>query len=144
MGALGRLGIEAKAEKLSGEVVLGRAGQGRLREHGAALTHDQKVPVADEIGGNVCVDVQRGNVARPAGQIDNRIGSLLRRVGGIFCDHKPDCAAIRSTPILKHDEIAAARVGERLGALKCRARRRLEARHSCSSFGSLCGSRHNR
>jgi hypothetical protein len=42
-----------------------------------------------------------------------------------------------------HDEIAAARVGERLGALQFRARRRLEARHSCCSFGGLCGSRHN-
>jgi hypothetical protein len=82
--------------------------------------------------------------AGPAGQIDNRIGSLLRQASGIFCDHKPDCAAIRSTPILKHDEIAAARVGERLGALQCRARRRLKPRHSCRSFGGLSGSRHNR
>jgi hypothetical protein len=51
--------------------------------------------------------------------------------------------AVRPTPILKHDEIAAARVGERLGALQFRARRRLEARHSCCSFGGLCGSHHN-
>ena len=79
MSALGCLGIEAKAEKLSGEVVDGRAGKCRLREHGAALTHDQNVPVADEIGSDESVDIQRGNVARPTGQIDNRIGSLLRR-----------------------------------------------------------------
>jgi hypothetical protein len=68
------------------------------------------------------------------------IGPLLRRVGGIFRDHEPDGAAARPTPILRHDEIAAACLGERLGALQFRARRRLEARHSCSSFG---GSRHN-
>lgn len=78
MGALGCLGIEAKAEKLSGEVVFGRAGKRRLRKHGAALTHYQNVPVADEIGSNESVDVQRGNVARPTGQVDNRIGPLFR------------------------------------------------------------------
>jgi hypothetical protein len=36
---------------------------------GAALAHHPDVPVADEIGGDKLVD---------AGQIDNRIGSLLR------------------------------------------------------------------
>ena len=74
----GCLGIEAEAEKLSGEVVDGRAGKRRLREHGAALAHHQDVPVADEIGSDEPVDLQGGDVARPAGQIDNGIGSLLR------------------------------------------------------------------
>ena len=78
MGALGRLGIEAEAKKLSGEVVDGRAGKRRLREHGAALAHHHDVPVADEIGSDEPVDLQGGDVARPAGQIDNGIGPLLR------------------------------------------------------------------
>ena len=101
------------------------------------------VAVADEIGSDEPVDLQGGNVARPAGQIDNGIGPLLRRAGRVFRDHEPDGAAIRPAAIFRHDEIAAARFGERLGALQFRARRRLEARHSCSSFGGLCGSRHN-
>jgi len=50
MGALGCLGIEAHAEKLSEEVVEGRAGKRRLREHRATLAHHQDVPVADEVG----------------------------------------------------------------------------------------------
>ena len=78
MGALRCLGIEAEAEKLSGEVVGGRAGQRRLREHGAALAHHIDVPVADEIGSDEPVDLQGGNVARAAGEIDNGIGPLLR------------------------------------------------------------------
>ena len=78
MGALGCLGIEAEAEKLSGEVVDSRAGERRLREHGAALAHHQDVPVADEIGSDEPVDLQGRDVARPAGQIDNGIGPLLR------------------------------------------------------------------
>ena len=77
MGTLGCLGIEAKAEKLSGKVVDGRTGKCRLREHSAALTHYQNVSIADEIGSDESADLQRRNVARPAGQIDNRIGSLL-------------------------------------------------------------------
>ena len=143
MGTLGCLRIEAKAEKLSSEVVGGRAGKCRLREHGAALAHDQNVSVADEIGRDESVDVQGGNVARPTGQIDNRIGSLLGRAGGEYRDHKPDARAIRSTPVFRHDEIAAARLGERLGARQFRAGRRLKARHSCFVLGSLCGSLHN-
>ena len=58
MGALGCLGIEAEAEKLSGEVVAGRAGKRRLREHGAALAHHHDVAVADEIGSDEPVDLQ--------------------------------------------------------------------------------------
>jgi hypothetical protein len=58
MGALGCLGVEAQAEKLPVELVVGRAGQCRLREHGAALTHYQNVPVADEIGSNEAIDFQ--------------------------------------------------------------------------------------
>ena len=84
MGALGCLGIEAEAEKLSGEVVAGRAGQRRFREHGAALADHIDVAVADEVGGDKPVDLQRGDVARPAGQIDNRVGPLLRRASGYF------------------------------------------------------------
>src|SRR5215471_13615531 len=106
MGALGCFGIEAKAEKLSGEVVGGRAGKCRLREHGAALAHYENVPVADEIGSNESIDLQGGNVARPTGQIDHRISSLLRQAGGEFRDHEPDGAAIPPTPVLRHDEIA--------------------------------------
>jgi len=34
--------------------------------------------VADEIGSDEPVDLQGGDVARPAGQIDNGIGPLLR------------------------------------------------------------------
>ena len=67
MGALGCLGIKAESEKLSVEVVDSRAGKRRLREHGAALAHDHDVPVADEIGSDEPVDLQGGNVARPAG-----------------------------------------------------------------------------
>ena len=58
MGALGCHGIEAKAEKLPVELVDGRAGKRRLREHGAALAHHQYVPVADEISSDKPVDVQ--------------------------------------------------------------------------------------
>jgi len=143
MGALGCLGIEAKAEKLPVELVDGRAGKCRLREHGAVLTHHQYVPVADEIGSDKPVDVQRGNVARPTGQIDNGIGSLLRRAGREFRDHEPDGAIGRPVAILWYDEITAARFGQRFGALQFGARRRLEARHSCSTFGGRCDSRHN-
>ena len=57
MSALGCLGIETKAEKLSGEVVDGRAGKCRLREHGTALAHYQNVPVPDEIGSDEFVDL---------------------------------------------------------------------------------------
>jgi hypothetical protein len=78
MGALGCLRIEAEAEKLSGEVIGGRAGKRRLREHGAALAHHQDVPVADEIGSDEPVGLQGSNVARPAGEIDDGIGPLLR------------------------------------------------------------------
>jgi hypothetical protein len=77
MGALGCLGVEAQAEKLSGEVVDRRASQRGLREHGAALGHHIDVPVADEVGSNKPVDVQGGDVARPAGKIDNWIRPLL-------------------------------------------------------------------
>ena len=105
MGALGCLGIEADAEKLSGEVVVGRAGQRRFREHGAALAHHIDVAVTDEAGGDEPIDLQRGDVARPAGQIDNGIGPLLRRAGGVFRDHEPDGAAIRPAAIFGHDEI---------------------------------------
>ena len=114
MGALGRLGIEAKAEKLSGEVVVGRAGKRRLREHGAALAHHQDVPVADEVGGDEPVDLQGGDVARPAGQIDNGIGPLLRRARRVFRDHEPNCATGRPAAIFRHDEIAAARFSQLL------------------------------
>ena len=129
MGALGCLGIEAHAEKLSGEVVVGRAGQRRFREHGAALAHHIDVAVADEVGGDEPVDLQGGDVARPAGQIDNGIGSLLRRAGGIFRDHEPDGAAIRPAAILRYHEVEAARFGKLFGPRQFRARRRLEARH---------------
>ena len=78
IGALRCLGIEAEAEKLSGEVVAGRAGERRLREPGAALAHHQDVPVANEIGSDEPVDLQGSDVARPAGQIDDRIGPLLQ------------------------------------------------------------------
>ena len=78
MCALGCLGIEAEAEKLSRKVVDGRAGKRRLREPGAALAHHQDVPVADEIGSDEPVDVQGGDVARPPSQIDNGIGPLFR------------------------------------------------------------------
>ena len=78
MGALGCLGIEAEAKKLSGEIVAGRAGERRLREPGAALAHHQDVPVANEIGGDKTVDLQGRDVARTAGQIYNRIGPFLR------------------------------------------------------------------
>src|SRR5262245_60387300 len=125
MGALGCLGIKAKAEKRSGEVVGGRAGKCRLREHGAALAHYQNVAVANEIGSDECVDLQGGYIAWSTGQIDNWIGSLIRGAGREFRDHEPDGAAIRSTTIFKHDEIAATRVDERLGTLQFRARRRL-------------------
>jgi hypothetical protein len=77
MGALGCFGIEAQAEKLSGEVVRGLTDQRRLREHGAALAHHQDVAVADEVGGDEPVDLQGCNVARPTGQIDNGIGPLF-------------------------------------------------------------------
>jgi hypothetical protein len=57
MGALGCLGVEAEAEKLSGEVVDGRASQRGLGEHGAALAHHIDVPVADEVGSDKPIDV---------------------------------------------------------------------------------------
>ena len=78
MGAHRFLGIEAKAEKLPGKRVGGRARQRRLREHGAALAHHIDVPVTDEIGSDKPVDLQGGNVARAAGKIDNGIGLFLR------------------------------------------------------------------
>src|SRR6185295_4057540 len=64
-----------------------------------------------------------------AGQIDNRIGPLLRRASGVFRDHEPDGAAIRPAAILEHNEIAAARFGKLFGPLQFWAWRGLEARH---------------
>jgi hypothetical protein len=81
MRALRRLGIEAEAEKLSGEFVDGRTSQRRLREHGAALAHHIDVAVADAIGSDEPVDIQRGNVARAAGEIDDGIGPLSALTG---------------------------------------------------------------
>ncbi len=40
-------------------------------------------------------------------------------------------------------KVAAARFGQLFGPRQFRARRRLEARHSCSSLGGLCGSSHS-
>jgi hypothetical protein len=77
MRALRGRGIEAEAEKLPGEVVFRRASQRRLREHGAPLAHHIDVAVADEIGGDEPVDLEGGDVARSAGEIDNGIGSFL-------------------------------------------------------------------
>jgi hypothetical protein len=51
--------------------------QRRLREHGAPLAHHIDVAVADEIGGDEPVDLEGGDVARSAGEIDNGIGSFL-------------------------------------------------------------------
>ena len=78
MGPLGRRGIETEAEKHSGEFVGGCTGKRRLREHSAALAHHQDVSLADEVGSDEPVDLQGSDVARPAGQIDNGIGPLLR------------------------------------------------------------------
>ena len=61
-----------------GEVVDRRAGKRWLREHGPALAQRQDVPVANEVSGDQSVDLERGDVARPTGEIDNGIGSLLR------------------------------------------------------------------
>ena len=139
MGALGRLGIEAQAEKLSGEVVVSRAGERGLREHRAALAHPIDVPVADEIGGDQRVDLQGHNVARPAGEVDDGIGLLLLRACRVFRDQELDGAAVRLLAILAHDEIEAARFGELVGPRHFRARRRLDARHN--SLGGLCAHR---
>ena len=54
-------------------------------------------------------------------------------------DHKPDGTTGRPAAILRHDEIAAARLGEPFDALQFRARRRLEARHRC--LGACQGGR---
>ena len=61
-----------------------RAGKRRLREQGAALAHHQDVPVADEIGSDEPVDLQGGDVARPASQIDNGIGRFSGERAGYF------------------------------------------------------------
>jgi len=129
MGALGCLGIKAESEKLSVEVVDSRAGKRRLREHGAALAHDHDVPVADEIGSDEPVDLQGCYVARPAGQIDNGIGPLLREARRILRDHEPNCATGRPAAIFRYDEVAATRFGQLVGPRQFRARRGLEARH---------------
>ena len=121
MGALGCLGIEAQAKKLSVEVVDGCAGERRFREPGAALGHQHDVPVADEIGSDKLVDLPGGDIARPAGEIDDGIGSLLRRACRVCRDEEPNGATGRLAAIFRDDEVAAACVGERLGALQLRA-----------------------
>ena len=78
VGALRRFRIKAETETHSGEVVDRRAGKRRLREHGPALAQHQDVPVANKVGSDQTVDLERGDVARPTGEIDNGIGSLLR------------------------------------------------------------------
>jgi hypothetical protein len=50
MLALGRFGIEAKAEKLPGKIFDGRACQGGDREELAALVHHHEVAVAIDLG----------------------------------------------------------------------------------------------
>lgn len=139
MCALGRVGIEAHAKKLSREVVCGCAGERWLGEHRAALADPIDVPVADEIGGDQRVDLQGHNVAGSAGEIDDGIGLFLRRAGRIFRDQELDGAAVRLLTVLRHDEIEAARLGELVGSRQFRARRRLDARHS--SFGGFCARR---
>ncbi len=129
MGALCCLGIEAQPEKLSRKVVARLAGERRLREHGAALAHHVDVAVADEIGGNEPVDLKRRDVARPAGEIDDGIGPLVRRARRVFRDQELDGSALRAAAIFPHDEIAAARFGQLLGPRQFRARGLLEARH---------------
>ena len=129
VGALGFLGIEAEAKKLSDEIVGGRTGQRRLREHGTTLAHHVDVPVADEIRHDDPVDIQRDDVARPAGEEDDRIGSFLRRARRIFRDQEPNCATVRLATIFRYDEIAATRLGQLFGSRQRGARRGLETRH---------------
>jgi hypothetical protein len=129
MGPLGCLGIKAEPEKRSGEGVGGRASQRRLREHGAALAHRQDVPIADEIGSDEPVDLERCYVARPACQIDNGIGPLLRLARRISRHQESDGATGRAVAILRHDKIAATRFAQLFGARQFWARRGLEARH---------------
>ena len=56
----------------------------------------------------------------------------------MFRDQEPDGASGWPAAILRHDEIAAARVGEPFDALQFRARRLLETRHRlrCLSLGN--------
>jgi hypothetical protein len=78
VGALRRFRIEAETESRSGEIVDRRAGKRRLREHGPALAQYQDVPVANEVSSDQTDDLQRGNIARPPGEIENGIGPFLR------------------------------------------------------------------
>ena len=89
------------------------------------------VAVADEVRSDEPVDLQGDDVARAAGKIDDRIGPLLRRAGGIFCDQEPDRAAIKAAAVLRGHEVEAGRFAKLFGPRQLRARRVLKTRQLC-------------
>ena len=112
MLALGRFGIEAKAEKLPGKIFDGRACQGGDREELAGLVHHHEVAVAIDPGIDETGSFNDRDAAWACPQVDNRIGCRLARLSRDDCDKQLDGAAGRLAAIFWHDEIAATSVGQ--------------------------------